>query len=114
VCPSAECQKERRRRTQASWRKRNPDYAVAWRLDQRKKEGEGGEPLRLAPPLNKVPWRLAKDVIGAQATDLLGVSSALILRTAKDVIAAHLSECKGVPLPLPLPAAKDVIMAGAP
>jgi hypothetical protein len=114
VCSRAECQKERRRRTQASWRERNPEYGASYRLDQRRRVGERAEPLRMPAPLDKVPWQVAKDVMGAEATELLGVSSRLILGAAKDVIRAHLAECKGVPLPLPSVGAKDVIVAGAP
>lgn len=64
-------------------------------------------------PLNKVPWQMAKDVFGLEGADLIGVTSALILRTTKDVIAAHLIDFKGDRRPLPPLPAKDVIAADA-
>lgn len=64
-------------------------------------------------PLNKVPWQMAKDVFGLEGADLIGVTSALILRTAKDVIAAHLIDFKGDRRVLPTLPAKDVIAADA-
>jgi len=59
----------RRRKTQANWRRRNPDYAIAWRLDRRKAQAQSPEPLRLPPPLPRLPWDLAKDEFGAQGAD---------------------------------------------
>src|SRR6266849_4538545 len=35
ACGKPECQTRRRQKTQASWRRRNPEYAIAWRIDQR-------------------------------------------------------------------------------
>ena len=35
VCSSPACQAERRKQTQASWRKHNPDYFTARRLEER-------------------------------------------------------------------------------
>jgi hypothetical protein len=63
--------------------------------------------------LNKVPWQKAKDVFGAEGADLIGVTSALILRATKDVIAAHLIDFKGDRRALPPLPAKDVINADA-
>ena len=97
ACDRPECQAARRRKTQASWRKRNPDYAIGWRLDQRKAQAEAPEPLRLPPPLPRLPWDFAKDQFGAQGADFLGVMSALILRAAKDQIRLHLPDPTGLP-----------------
>jgi hypothetical protein len=49
---------------QADWRRRNPEYAAAYRIQQRSlKADEGGdpEPLRVPPPLDRLPWDVAKD-----------------------------------------------------
>ena len=49
---------------QASWRRRNPGYAIAYRIDQRAAQTESPpEPLRMLAPLNQLPW----DVIGIGA-----------------------------------------------
>src|SRR5580704_8399755 len=86
ACGKPECQTARRQKTQASWRKRNPDYAIAWRLDQRTTQTPSPEPLHLPPPLEQLPWNFAKDQFSPQGADFLGVMSALILRAAKDQI----------------------------
>jgi len=86
ACGKAECQTARRQKTQADWRKRNPDYGIAWRLDQRAAQTPPPEPLRLPAPLKQLPWEFAKDQFGAQGADFIGIMSALVLRAAKDEI----------------------------
>jgi len=101
ACDRPECQAARPRKTQASWRRRNPDYAIGWRLDRRKAQNEEPEPLRLPPPLPRLPWDLAKDQFGAQGADFLGVMGALILRAAKDQIHPYPIEPAALPSRLP-------------
>ena len=105
ACDRPECQTARRRKTQASWRRRNPDYAIAWRLDRRKAQTEAPELLRLPPPLPRLPWELAKDQFGAQGADFLGVMGTLILRAAKDQICPYPLDPSTLPSRLP-PAAE--------
>ena len=38
ACGEADCQQARRQKTQASWRARNPTYAVAYRLQGSRNE----------------------------------------------------------------------------
>jgi hypothetical protein len=102
ACGKPECQTARRQKTQADWRKRNPDYAIAWRLDQRAAQIPRPEALRLAAPLGQLPWNFAKDQFSPEGADFLGVMSALILRAAKDQIRPYLHDPKGLPSPLPL------------
>lgn len=101
ACDRPGCQTARRQKTQASWRRRNPDYAIAWRLDRRKAQTEAPQPLRLPPPLPRLPWDLAKDQFGAQGADSLGVMGALILRAAKDQIRPYLNDPTALPSRLP-------------
>jgi hypothetical protein len=101
ACDRPECQTARRRKAQASWRRRNPDYAIAWRLDRRKAQTEEPEPLRLPPPLPRLPWNVAKDEFGAQGADFLGVMGTLILRAAKDEIRPYPLDAAGLPNRLP-------------
>jgi hypothetical protein len=101
ACGRPECQTARRQKTQANWRKRNPDYAVAWRLDQRTTQTPSPEPLHLPSPLEQLPWNFAKDQFSPQGADFLGVMSALILRAAKDEIRSYLLDPAGLPRPLP-------------
>jgi hypothetical protein len=107
ACDRPECQTARRRKTQASWRRRNPDYAIAWRLDRRKAQAEAPERLRSPPPLAQLPWDLAKDQFGAQGADFLGVMGALILRTAKDQFRPYPIDPVGLPSRLPPRSGKD-------
>ncbi len=101
VCGKPECQTARRQKTQAGWRKRNPDYAIAWRLDQRATQIPVPERFSFAAPLNQLPWNVAKDQFGAQGADFIGVMSALILRAAKDEIRPYLSDLTGLPSRVP-------------
>jgi hypothetical protein len=41
-------------------------------------------PLRMPPPLSRLPWDVAKDEFGLQGTDFLGVFGKVLLRAAKD------------------------------
>jgi hypothetical protein len=102
ACAEAECQTARRQKTQANWRKRNPDYAIAWRLDQRSARRPPPQPLRLPTPLEQLPWNVAKDQFRPQGADFLGVMSALILRAAKDEMRSYLLDCTPVPHALPV------------
>lgn len=103
ACCEPECQTARRKKTQAQWRQRNPDYAAAYRLEQRAAQTQPPpEPLRLPLPLPQLPWDFAKDQFGAQGTDFLGVMSALILRAAKDQFLAYLVDPTRLPATLPL------------
>ena len=106
ACGNPDCQTARRQKAQANWRDRNPGYSIAWRIDQRAAQAEAPEPLRLPPPLNQLPWDIAKDQFGSQGADFIGVMGALIVRTAKDQIRPYLAEPKAVPGTLPPPAQK--------
>src|SRR6185312_13344060 len=106
ACGKPECQSARRQKTQADWRKRNPDYAIAWRLDQRAAQSPPPERFRLAAPLNQLPWEFAKDHFGAQGADFIGVMGSLIHHAAKDEIRLYLHDPKGLPSRLPLPPEK--------
>src|SRR5207302_2936593 len=101
ACSQPECQAARRQKTQANWRRRNQDYAIAWRLDQRATQTPAPEPLRLPAPLPQLPWDVAKDQFGAQGADFLGVMGALIIRATKDQIRPYLPDSAGVPSALP-------------
>ena len=106
-CNNPVCRTALRKKTQASWRKRNPDYAVAWRLDQRTNQTQPpAEPLRLPKPLDQLPWNLAKDEFSSYGIDFIGVALALIVRATKDEIRSHLIDPTGLPSRLPLPPQK--------
>ncbi len=102
ACGNPDCQTARRRKTQESWRNRNPGYCIEWRIDQRAAQSEPPEPLRLPAPLNQLPWDVAKDQFGPQGADFIGVMGSLIVRAAKDQIRPYLIDPTAVPGALPL------------
>jgi hypothetical protein len=72
ACSAPECQTTRRRKTQSSWRARNPEYAAGYRIQQRAVRADPpAEPLRMPSPLNQLPWDLAKDQFGAEGADFI-------------------------------------------
>jgi hypothetical protein len=103
ACGNPECQTVRRQKTQASWHRRNPDYAIAYRLDQRAAQTQPPpEALRLPVPLNQLPWEFAKDQFGAQGADFIGLMGALLIRAAKDQFRAYLIDPAALSGTLPL------------
>ena len=107
TCKDPVCRAALRRKTQASWRNRNPEYAATRRLDQRANQTKPpAEPLRLPPPLDKLPWEAAKDEFSPYGLDFIGVALALILRAAKDEIRPYLIDPTRLSGTLPLPPEK--------
>ena len=107
ACGKPDCQAARRKKTQARWRAKNPDYAAGYRLQRRNSQERAPEPLRVPAPLNRLPWDVAKDEIGGKATDFLGVMGTLLVRSAKDQIRLHLIDATRLPGALPPPDGKD-------
>jgi hypothetical protein len=102
ACGKPECQRLRRQKTQAGWRQRNPEYGAAYRIQQRALQTHPpAEPLRMLPPLTKVPWDLAKDQFGAEGADFIGVLSGVLLRVAKDQFWAYVADSARVSGTLP-------------
>lgn len=73
-----------RKRTQAQWRSRNPEYAIAWRMQKRSEAERAPPPLRVPAPLVRLPWDLAKDEFGAQGADFLGYLGRVLVGAGKD------------------------------
>ena len=113
ACKKPECQKARRQRSQARWRRKNPDYFHARRMQARGVQKRRPEPLRLPAPLSQLPWDIAQDEFGVQGADFIGVMGTLILRAAQSQFVAYRADSQGVPDPLPPPLQKDAIAAGA-
>ena len=106
ACGSAECQTARRQKTQSDWRAGNPGYAVAYRIDRRHSKERDAEPLRLPPPLSKLPWDLAKDEFSPKGADFIGVMGKVLLRAAKDQSIRHPTDSTAVPPNNPTPPRK--------
>ena len=97
TCGKAECQAERRRQTQANWRRRNLGYGVGYRIDQRHCEGDSdAELLQVPAPLNKLPWDIAKDQFGGKGADFIAVMGKYLLRGGKDQSLSYPIESNGV------------------
>jgi hypothetical protein len=105
ACSTSACQIARRTRTQASWRRRNPDYFIAHRVQRRRlKAGavQGGvPPLVLPPPLSQLPWDLAQEEFGVAGTDFLGHLGRVLLGAAQDQKAAQVIDSTGESVRLP-------------
>lgn len=105
ACSERSCQEARRARTQASWRRRNPDYFTARRLQERRAsaaEGLALEPLQLPPPLSHLPWDIAQDEFGPVGSDFLGHLGRILLRSGQDErevqVRASIDEIETLPL----------------
>ena len=88
ACSAPACQTARRAKTQATWRRRNPDYFIAHRIQRRRLQAEEAQavvlPLVLPPPLSQLPWDLAQDAFGVVGTDFLGHLGRVLLGAAQD------------------------------
>ena len=84
ACSGAACQAQRRVGTQAAWRAANADYFPARRIQARAAAARPPEPLRVRPPLDRLPWDIAQDQFGVQGADFLGVFGQVLLRSAQD------------------------------
>jgi len=84
----------RRRKQQAAWRARHPDYFADRRIQVRMVLEDRPGPLRLPPPLDQLPWDIAQSQFGAQGDDLLGVMGELLLRSAQLALAAFVRQAE--------------------
>lgn len=101
ACGRPACQASRRKKTQAEWCRRNPEYFLRRRLARRaaaarevdeavenpRKLRPGvrrPEPLRVPAVLRRIPWQLAQDELGVVATDFLVVTARELVAVAQD------------------------------
>lgn len=89
TCGRVECQDVRRRKMQAVWRGRHPDYFAAHRILTRSAQARAPEPLRLPSPFNRLPWDIAQSEFGVKGADFLGVMGGLLLRAAQSEFLAY-------------------------
>ena len=113
ACSKPACQVLRRRRKQAAWRARNPDYFSGRRIQARGASDKPPEPLRLPSPLNQLPWDIAQSEFGAQGADFLGVMGGLLLRSAQSQLKLYRIDSRADPATLPHLAAQSQIESGA-
>ena len=96
ACGQAECQVRHRRKMQAAWRARNPDYFVARRMQERSMQDQPPETLRLPAPLSRLPWDVAQSEFGVQGADFLGVMGTVLLHAAQFEFKAYPLDSKHV------------------
>ena len=113
ACGKAECQSLRRRRKQATWRARNPDYFLGRRIQSRGASGKPPEPLRLPPPLSQLPWDIAQSQFGVQGADFIGVMGALLVHSAQSQSEPYRIDSKTDAATLLDPAAQSQMRSGA-
>ena len=104
ACSAPACQIARRAATQASWRRRNPDYFIAHRIQCRRLKGEHAQadvpPLALPPPLSQLPWDLAQAAFGLVGTDFLGQLGRVLLVAGQDQKAGQVIDAREETVPL--------------
>ena len=94
ACSKPECQLLRRRKKQAVWRARNPDYFRGRRIQARGASDKPPEPLRLPTPLNQLPWDIAQSEFGVQGADFIGIMGALLVHSAQSQLKPYLLDSK--------------------
>ena len=113
ACSQPACQSLRRRKDQAAWRARNPDYFCGRRIQARKVVDPPPAPLRLPSPLNQLPWDIAQSQFGVEGADFIGVMGALLQRTAQSQFALYGIDSRTDPDPLLPLAAQSQMESGA-
>src|ERR1019366_7593178 len=113
ACSKPGCQSLRRRKKQAAWRARNPDYFFGRRIQTRGACEEPPEPLRLPSPLNQLPWDIAQSEFGVQGADFIGVMGALLVRSTQSQLKSYVIDSKADATTLPHLAAQSQIESGA-
>jgi hypothetical protein len=88
VCGRKECQKARRQRTQAAWRRGHAGYFIQWRAKKRAEDNASGgvDPPRVPPPISELPWEMAQEEFGVMGADFLASLGRKVLGHAKDQI----------------------------
>jgi hypothetical protein len=109
TCKRPECQAARRKKTQASWRKRNPDYPLGCRIQFLSKSKSPPKTKYLPNPLSDLPWDIAQEAFGLKGASFIGIMCALMLRSVKDQIKRQPVDLSGDPGTLPIIATKDEI-----
>jgi hypothetical protein len=133
TCGRQDCQQQRRRKMQAAWRARYPDYFSGRRIQARMvadpppsplaqlgrsspqalsappTSSRPPAPLRLRAPLNRLPWDIAQSEFGPQGADFIGIMAGLLLHETQSEIAAYRVEITAVTERLRPPGAQSPI-----
>lgn len=112
ACHQADCQAQHRRKQQSVWRARHRDYFAARRI-QARMVAQPPAPLRLPPPLDKLPWEIAQSEFGVQGADFLGVMGGLLLHVKQSQLPPYRVDSTEDPSTLLVPAAQSQIPTAA-
>ncbi len=93
TCGEPSCRREQKRRTQAGWTARHPDYWAERRVRaQADRLATERGPLRGPPPgLREIPFELAQDAMGVQAFVIIVLLARIQHRATQDAIKRYLS-----------------------
>ena len=86
---------------------------MARRILDRGKADRPPEPLRLPPPLSRLPWDIAQFQFGGKGTDFIGVLGKVLLSGAQSQFEAYLTDSARLPDTLPPPAVQSQIRSVA-
>jgi len=100
TCSSPECRAERKRRSQAEWSAKNPDYWTGRRLAESVRAIESEERtvravLDESPSLRRVPEDIAQDAFSPQALVLIAFLVKVLERRAQDEIGRQVAVMYG-------------------
>lgn len=112
TCGRPDCQGVHRRKMQAVWRRRHPDYFAARRILDRGALARPPEPLRLPPPLSQLPWDIAQSEFGVKGADFIGVMGTLLVHAAQSELLAYALDSRTDGDTLPPPAAQSEMRVG--
>jgi hypothetical protein len=87
VCSDPECQRKRQAQNQAAWLARQPGYFLARRIAERamRREETGRDvPMRAPGAMTRLPWDLAQEELGVQATDFIWQFGKVLTRQAQE------------------------------
>ena len=102
----------RRRKQQAAWRARHPDYFAGRRIQARMVLEDRPGPLRLPPPLDQLPWDIAQSEFGVKGADFIGVMGTLLVHAAQSELLAYALDSRTDGDTLPPPAAQSEMRVG--
>ena len=92
TCGRPECREAQKKKSQAVWAKRNRTYWKAKRLAEKVAAASSGEVPNPRPPpreMGELPWDIAQEAIGPQATVVTSFFVRHLLLRAQDALSAQ-------------------------
>jgi hypothetical protein len=92
TCSSPDCQRERHRRSCATWRRRHPDYD---REDRLRRRLQVPEQATASAPLRGIDWSAARDAVGLQVAVVIEETGQVLHNWARDAVSAQVTDPQG-------------------